>query len=145
MKGITILSLLTNNIKNRVDQLSALSIMPLGPVIPGTRLPEHEVIGSEDLAKRASPDAVHGTGFEIHEDGARDIAATRGLVEIDIDALELKVWVGARLLVELAGPINAVLVADDFPEFGSDLVATLPTLNVQDLSHFFIFVGERRE
>ncbi|CAA7406916.1 unnamed protein product [Spirodela intermedia] len=36
--------------------LSALRVVTLGPVIPGTGLPEHEVIRTEDLAKRSGAD-----------------------------------------------------------------------------------------
>jgi hypothetical protein len=32
-----------------------------------------------------------------------------------------------------------VLVRDDFPELGTDLVTALTTLNVNDFSHFFSF------
>ena len=35
-----------------------------------------------------------------------------------------------------AGGVNAVLVGDDLPELGSDLVAALTGLNVDDFSHF---------
>jgi len=35
-----------------------------------------------------------------------------------------------------AGGVNAVLVGDNLPELGSDLVAALATLDVNDLSHF---------
>lgn len=39
--------------------------------------------------------------------------------------------------------VNAVLVADHFPELGSDLVAALATLDVQDFSHFSGKVKEK--
>ena len=34
------------------------------------------------------------------------------------------------------GGVDAVLVGDDFPELGSDLVTTLTGLDVNDFSHF---------
>jgi hypothetical protein len=34
-----------------------------------------------------------------------------------------------------------VLVRNDLPELGADLVAALASLNVNDFSHFFLFIG----
>ena len=93
--------------------------MTFGPVIPGAGLTEDEVIRPENLTERAGSDRVHGAGLKIHEDGAWDVPAAAGLVVIDVDALELEVGVAAVT----AGGVDAVLVADDFPELGADLVA----------------------
>ena len=92
--------------------------MTLGPVVTGTGLTEDEVVGSEELTERSSTDGVHGAWLKIHEDGTGDIAATSGLVVVDVNALELEVGVtvvGARR-------VDAVLVGDDLPELGTDLV-----------------------
>ena len=83
------------------------------------RLAEDEVVGAEDLAVRAGADGVHGARLEVHQDRAGDVAAARRLVEVHIDALQLEVGVtvvGARR-------VDAVLVRDDLPELGADLVA----------------------
>ena len=56
----------------------------------------------------------------------------REFVEVDIDTFELE----GRVADVLAGVVNAVLVADHFPELGSDLVSTLVAVDVEDLSHF---------
>ena len=71
------------------------------------------------------------TGLKIHEDGTGDIATTGGLVEVHGDTLELEIGV----TVVCAGGINTVLVGDDLPELGADLVAALAALNVNDFSH----------
>jgi len=34
------------------------------------------------------------------------------------------------------GGVDAVLIGDDFPEFGADLVTALAGLNVDELTHF---------
>jgi hypothetical protein len=47
-----------------------------------------------------------------------------GLVEVDVDALKLQV----RVAMVGAGGVNAVLVGDDLPELGTNLVAALATL-----------------
>ena len=67
--------------------------MALGPVVAGTGLAEDKVVGTEELAERSGTDAVHGAGLEVHEDGTGDVASAGGLVEVDVDALELKVRV----------------------------------------------------
>ena len=106
--------------------------MALGPVVSGAGLAEDEVVGAEDLAVRAGSDAVHGSGFEIHEDGAWDEATTAGFVVVDIHALKLEFVVA---LVTASG-VDPVLRAYYFPELCSDLIPALASLNVKDFSHF---------
>mmetsp|Transcript_31309 Transcript_31309/g.79466 ORF Transcript_31309/g.79466 Transcript_31309/m.79466 type:complete len:502 (-) Transcript_31309:80-1585(-) len=131
LEAVSRLGLLADDVEDRVDELGALGVVALGPVVAGASLPEDEVVGAEDLAVGASADRVHGTGLEVHEDGAGHVAAARGLVEVDIDALELEV----RVAVVGTGGVNAVLVGDDLPELGPDLVAALASLDVDDLAH----------
>ena len=87
LEAVAGLSLLADNIEDRVNQLSTLSVVALGPVVTGSGLAEHEVIRAEELAERTSTDRVHGTGLEIHEDGTGDIASAGGLVEVHVDSL----------------------------------------------------------
>ena len=61
LQAVTALSLLTDNIQDGVDQLGALSVVALGPVVTSTSLSENEVVGTEDLAVGTSTDGVHGT------------------------------------------------------------------------------------
>ena len=71
--------------------------------------------------------------------GSRSTRTARGtyfpplasLKYVDIDPLQLQV----RVAVVGAGRVNTVLIGDDFPELGSDLVAALAGLNVDDFSH----------
>jgi len=86
--------------------------MPFGPVVSSTRLPENEVIRPEDLTIGTSPHTVHGTWLEIHEHGTWYVAPTRGLIVIHIDALQLQF----RVPSVTAGRVDAVLVANNFPE-----------------------------
>ena len=53
------------------------------------------------------------------------------LIKVHIDALQLEVGVA----VVGAGRIYAVLVGDDLPELGTDLVTALASLDVDDLAH----------
>ena len=50
--------------------------MSLGPVVSGSALSEHEVIGTEDLSERSGADGVHGAGLKIDEDGAWYVLST---------------------------------------------------------------------
>ena len=49
--------------------LLTLSVVSLGPVVPGSGLAEHEVVRPEDLAEGPGPDGVHGAGLQVHQDG----------------------------------------------------------------------------
>ena len=105
--------------------------MTLGPVVTGTGLTENEVVGAEKLAEGTSTDGVHSSGLEIHKDGAGNVTATGGFVVINVDTFELEVGV----TVVGTGGVNTVLVGDDFPELGTDLVTALASLDVNDFSH----------
>jgi len=54
-----------------------------------------------------------------------------GLIVVHVDALELEIGV----TVVRAGGVDTVLVGDDLPELGTDLVAALACLAVDDLAH----------
>jgi len=86
--------------------------MTLGPVVAGSRLAEHKVVGPEDLAKGSRSHGVHGAGLQIDKDSAGHVLATGGLVVVHIDALQLQVAV----TMVGAGGIDAVLIGDDLPE-----------------------------
>ena len=115
----------------RLTNLSALGVVALGPVVAGARLAEDEVVRAEDLAEGARADGVHGARLEVHQDVAGHVAAAGRLVVVHVDALELEVGVA----VVGAGRVDAVLIGDDLPELGADLVAALATLDSNDLTH----------
>ena len=69
----------------------------------------------------------------------RNVVAAGRLVVVDVDALELEV----RVAVVRARGVDAVLVGDDLPELGADLVAALASLDVDDLTHGYERGGER--
>ena len=109
LEAVAGLGFLTDNVEDGVDQLSTLSVVTLGPVVTGTVLSEHEVVGAEQLTEGASTDRVHGTGLKIHEDGAGHVTAAGRLVVVHVDALQLKVGV---TVVGSSG-IHTVLVGDN--------------------------------
>ena len=105
--------------------------MTFRPVVPCTALSEDEVVRSEDLSERAGPHRVHGSGLQVNQNCSGYILAAGGFVVVDVDPLQLKV----RVSVVVAGWVDAVLVGDNLPELGSDLVATLAGLKVNNLTH----------
>jgi len=131
LKAVARLGLLADHVQDGVDQLGTLGVVTLGPVVTGTVLTEHEVIGAEKLAEGTGTDGVHGTGLQVHKDGTGHIAATSGFVEVHVDALQLKIGV----TVVGTGGVNTVLVGDNLPELGTNLVTALTCLNVNNLSH----------
>ena len=133
LEAIATFSFFTDDIEDGVDEFSTFSVVTLGPVVTGTGLSEDEVVGSEELTEGSSSDGVHGSGFEIHEDGSGDVTSTGGFVVVDVDSLELEIGV----TVVRTGGVNTVFVGDDFPEFSTDLVTALTGLDVNDFSHVF--------
>ena len=131
LKAVAGLSFLADDVEDGVDELRALSVVALGPVVSGAGLAEDKVIGAEELAEGSSADGVHGAGLEIHEDRAGHVAAAGSLVVVHVDALELKVGVA----VVCAGRVNAVLIGDNLPELGTDLVTALASLDVNEFAH----------
>jgi len=75
LQTVTALGFLTDNIEHRVDQLSTLSVVTLGPVVAGTALTKHEVVWPENLAEWTRADGVHRAWLKINENGTRHILA----------------------------------------------------------------------
>jgi hypothetical protein len=73
LKAITSFSFTSDNIQDLVDKFGTLGVMTLGPVVSGTRLSKDKVVRTEKLTEWTSTDSVHGTWFEIDEDGTGDI------------------------------------------------------------------------
>jgi hypothetical protein len=132
LKAIARLGLLSYDIENGIDEFSAFGVVTFGPVVTGSGLTENEVIWSEDLTEWTGPDTVHGTWLQIDEDGSWDVFTAGSLVVVDVDSLELEIGVA----VVGSGWVDSVLVGDDLPELGTDLVTTLAGLKVDDFSHF---------
>ena len=93
LKHIARLSLLSDNVQNRVNQFSSLGVMSLSPVITSSGLSEDEVIGAEQLSERSSADGVHGSWLQIHKDGTGNVASTSGFVVVYVDSLQLKIGI----------------------------------------------------
>jgi hypothetical protein len=98
-------------------------------------LSENEVVWSEKLTEWSSSNWIHGSWFKIHKDSSWNVSSSSGFIEVDVDSFKLKIWIS---VIGTSG-VNSVFVRDDFPEFGSNLVTTLTTLDVNDFSHLKMF------
>ena len=76
LETVTALSLLSDNIENRVDEFSALCVVTLGPVVSSSALSEHKVVWTEDLSEWSGSYWVHGSRLEINKDSPGDIFAS---------------------------------------------------------------------
>ena len=132
LQAVRVLGFLADDVHRLVDNLRAFRVVPLGPAVAGAILPEDHVVGSEELADRRRSHRVNDAGLQVDEDGPGHIAAARGLIVVYIGPFKLQV----RFTVVLAGWVNAVLVRNDFPELGADLITALASLNMHNFSHF---------
>jgi hypothetical protein len=131
LEAVAAFSFLSDNVEDGVDEFSTFSVMTLGPVVTSTSLAENEVIGSEELTEWSSSDGVHGSWLKVHKDGSWDESTTSGFVIVDVDSLKLEVGI----TVIGTGGVDTVLIGDDFPEFGTDLVTALSALYMYDFTH----------
>lgn len=53
------------------------------PIVTSAALAENEVVGTEKMSKRAGTDRVHGSGFEINQDRARNVLVGTNLIVVD--------------------------------------------------------------
>jgi len=126
LETIATFGLLSDNVEDGVDEFGTFGVVTLGPVVTGTSLTEDEVVRSEELTEWSSSDGVHRSWLEIHEDSSWDESTTGSFVIVDVDSLKLEV----RVTVIGTGWVDTVLIGDNFPEFGTDLVTTLTSLDV---------------
>jgi len=126
LETIATFGLLSDNVEDGVNEFGTFGVVTLGPVVTGTSLTEDEVVRSEELTERSSSDGVHRSWFEIHEDSSWDESTTGSFVIVDVDSLKLEV----RVTVVGTSWVDTVLIGDNFPEFGTDLVTTLTSLDV---------------
>jgi hypothetical protein len=79
LKAVTTLGFAADDVKNRVDKLSTLSVMTLRPVVTSTRLTKDEVVGTEKVAERTSTNSIHCTWLQVDEDCAGHVFVVAGL------------------------------------------------------------------
>jgi hypothetical protein len=105
--------------------------MSFSPIVTSTSLSENEVIWSEKLTEWSSSDRVHCSRFKIHKDCSWYESTTSSFIIVNIDSFKLEI--GVTMIG--TGWVDTVFIRDDFPEFSTDLVTALATLDVDDLTH----------
>jgi hypothetical protein len=91
LEAIATFGFFSNHIEYRVDELSTLSVVTLGPVVTCTGLTKYKVVRSEELTKWSGSDGIHGTWLKIHQDSSWNVSSTSSLVVVNVDSLELEV------------------------------------------------------
>jgi len=126
LKAVRTFSLLADNIEDSIANFGTLGVVALGPVVAGSRLAADEVIGTEHVTNGARADGIECTRLQINQDGARNVAAIGGLIEVDADMLKFELLIGANVL---SISVDGMLSGDVIPELGTNLVAALASLN----------------
>merc|ERR550539_1738820 len=103
----------------RSGPYSSLGVVTLGPVVAGPGLAEDKVVRPEESSVWSTTDTVHGAGLQVHQHGPGHVLPPTGLVVVHVDPLQLEVALSG---VGASG-VDTVLITDDLPELGSDLVA----------------------
>merc|ERR1719471_1341287 len=150
------LRLLTDDVDGLLDDLGALGIVALGPVVARAGVAEHEVIVLEGLADRRGGDHIKCAGLEINHHGPRDplarallallLAGVVGaaavlLLEVNVDLVAVEVHVeaivgalgGLALLAALL--VELMLSEDGLPEPRSYLVTGLSHLQTDNFTN----------
>lgn len=136
LEAVSAFSFLANDIEDGLDELSSFCVVSLGPVVTSTILSKDEVVRSEQSSNGSRLDGVHGSWLEIDQDSSWDVFASICFVEVDIDSFQLK-----RILTSvLSGGVNSVFLRDGLPELSSDLVTALACLDVDDFTHFEVWI-----
>ncbi|KYN40673.1 hypothetical protein ALC56_04982, partial [Trachymyrmex septentrionalis] len=115
LEAVAALGLLANDVQDGVDELGALGVVPLRPVVTRAALPEHEVVRSEYLTERPRTNRVHRPGLQIDQDRTRHVFTACRLVVVNIYPLQLQI----RVTVIRASGIDSMLVRDHLPELRS--------------------------
>ena len=133
LEAITSFSFFSNNIKHRINKFSTFSIMSFCPIVTSSSLSKNKVIWSEKLTKWSSSNGIHCSWFEIHKNSSWNKSTTGSFIIVNIDSFELKI----RISMISTCRVDSMFIRDDFPEFGTDLVTTLTSLDMNKFSHFF--------
>ena len=79
LEAITAFGFAADHIKDLIHQFRTFGVMPLCPVVTGTRLTVNEVIRTEELTEWTSTDSIHGARLQVDQDCAGHIFLFAGL------------------------------------------------------------------
>ena len=76
LEAVAVFSLSSDDVYDGVDELGALRVVTLRPVVARAALAEHVVVGPEELAESARPHRVHGARLQVDQYRPRYVLAT---------------------------------------------------------------------
>jgi hypothetical protein len=152
---VSIFGLLPGLLKNLLNHLASLTIVPFSPVIPCPILRPNIWIRLKQPAQllRALNRFKHPR-FQVYQYSARDISAWwlfLGFLFIPVDfgscpiIYLVEIYIALSYLsliwahIEACLSVNTVFEGDGFPKFVPDLIATLANLQSNDFSHLIFF------
>jgi len=94
LQAVAAFGFTAHDVENLVDQLGALGVVALGPIVARARLPEDEVVRTEELAKGSRAHGIHGAGFEVDEHGTGDVFVARCLPGVSVSREHISVFRG---------------------------------------------------
>jgi hypothetical protein len=89
LKTVAILGLVAQHVLDFVDELRALGVVPLGPIIAGPTLPEDKVVRPKYISVFTRPYGVNGPGLEIDDYRTWYETLEHRLVEEDVYFVQL--------------------------------------------------------
>ena len=113
LKAVAGFGFLAYYVQNTIDQLSTFGVVTFGPVVTGTGLAENEVVWAEKLTEWTGTDGVHGSWFQVHQDGTWNVTSTSCFVVVNVDAFQLQIGV----TMVGTGWVYTVFVGDNFPDY----------------------------
>merc|ERR1719391_1810808 len=136
LRTVARLRLAADDVNRLIDQLGALGVMTLGPIVARTRRTEAHIVGLEQRAHRRGFDHIHNAWLEVDKAGAWNKAHSARLLIVHVNLIEARLIIALlRLALELAICLELVFGAHRVPERIADLVAALSDLHVHDLAH----------
>ena len=123
-----------------------LGVVTLGPVVPGTRLAEHEIVRAKNPSVRSTSYGIHSARLQVHQDCPGHVLPAVGLVVGGFDPLQLQLrlpGIGNRGVdnVFFTERKRSTIIPENFrvehskSEIPDDLVTALTSLDVDNLSH----------
>ena len=136
LEASAVVSLLSDAIKNQVDNVFTDIDAATGVVVSGVLLTGDQLLWVVDLAVGASADFVDNGWLQIDVHGSRDVLASTSLGEEGVEG----VFLNANRLVRwhLTVVEDTVLEAEELPAGVTHLATALTNMHADYFSHFEI-------
>jgi hypothetical protein len=86
LEAVASFGFLSDNVEYGVNEFSSFGVVSLSPVVTGSSLSEHEVVGSEELSEGSGSNGVHCSGFEVHKNCSWDVSSSGGFVIVNVNS-----------------------------------------------------------